>query len=246
MLRGRPRKIVALLLAAVVIVGLLPLDALVPDQLTPEDNVAAPGIVARSARAPAVSHQVYGYLPYWQLDAGTADRLDYRVLTTIAFFGIGIRADGNLDKLGLGYLAFVSPSAVKVTNAAHVKGVRVVPTFQLFDAGAMTQMRTFLRDAKAQQTFIRQAVDLIVKRRADGANLDFEPMPESLSKPFTSFVAKFRTALRKRLPRSTLVVALEAAPPTSLMRARWPRSTAAGPASAGTWTGSCATPRRTS
>ena len=218
MLRGRPRKIVALLLAVVVIVGLLPLDSLVPPELTPDDNVAAPGILARSARAPAVSHQVYGYLPYWQLDAGTAKRLDYRILTTIAFFGIGIRSDGNLDKRGLGYMAFVSPSAVAVTNAAHVQGVRIVPTFQLFDSGQMHEMRAFLGDNRAQQTFIKQAVDLIVKRRADGANLDFEPMPEGLSKDFTTFVARFRTAMRKRLPRSTLVVALEAAPPTSLIR----------------------------
>jgi GH18 family chitinase len=82
----------------------------------------------------------------------------------------------------------------------------------------MSEMRAFLRSERSQQTFIKQAVDLIVKRRADGANLDFEPMPESLSKDFTSFVARFRTALRKRQPRSTLVVALEAAPPTSLIK----------------------------
>ena len=218
MLRGRPRKIVAFLLIVVVVVGLLPLDSLLPDELTPEDNVAAPGIIARSPRAPAVSHQVYGYLPYWRLDAGTAKRLDYRVLTTIAFFGIGISSSGTLDRRGFGYLAFVSPAAVAVTNAAHKNGVRVVPTFQLFDGGAMRQMGAFLRSERAQQTFIKQAVDLIVKRRADGANLDFEPIPESLSKRFSTFVARFRTALRKRQPRSTLVVALEASPPTSLIR----------------------------
>ena len=86
----------------------------------------------RVNRATSLTHEVYGYLPYWQLNGSTAERLDYRLLSTIAFFGIGIKPDGNLDKRGFGYAAFISEDAIAVTNAAHARGVRVVPTFQLF------------------------------------------------------------------------------------------------------------------
>ena len=219
MLRGRARKLLVLLLALVVVVGLLPLDSLVrgpdPDD---QDLVGATAIRARASRAPALTHQVYGYLPYWQLNSGTAERLDYRLLSTIAFFGIGIKPDGNLDKRGMGYAAFISPSAIAVTNAAHAHGVRVVPTFQLFGWHDMRAMRAFLRSKEAQKRFIQQAVKLVAARKADGANLDFEPLPEALAKPFIAFVADFRAALRKKVPKSTLVVALEAAPAASTIK----------------------------
>lgn len=219
MLRGRARKLVAFLLVLVVGIGLLPLDSLVrgpaPDD---QDLVGASAIRARANRPASLTAEVYGYLPYWQLNAGTAERLDYRLLTTIAFFGIGIKSDGNLDKRGWGYAAFISPSAVAVTNAAHAQGVRVVPTFQLFGWSDLTAMRKFLGSDAAQKKFIDQAVKLIVARKADGANLDFEPLPESLGKSFNAFVAKFRAALRKKLPKSTLVVALEASPASSTIK----------------------------
>jgi hypothetical protein len=51
---------------------------------------------------------------------------------------------------------------------------------------------------------------MIASRRADGANLDFEPVPDSLAKPFASFVARFRKALDNAIPDATLVVALGA------------------------------------
>ena len=38
-----------------------------------------------------------------------------------------------------GTQAYLSSNAVAVTNAAHANGVRVVPTFQLFDSGSLTE-----------------------------------------------------------------------------------------------------------
>jgi spore germination protein YaaH len=218
MLRGRARKLVFFLLVLVVAVGLLPLDSLVPGP-APDDQdlVGASSIRGRVNRPTSLTHQVYGYLPYWQLNNETAKRLDYRLLSTIAFFGIGIKPDGNLDKRGFGYAAFISDDAIAVTNAAHAHGVRVVPTFQLFGWYDLTEMKTFLADEQAQDRFIAQAVKLVAARKADGANLDFEPVPEALAKQYVSFVAEFRAALRKKLPKSTLVVALEAGPAPSLI-----------------------------
>ena len=79
-------------------------------------------------------HEVYGYLPYWRLDSGTVDRLHYELVSTIAFFGLGIKSNGALDTDWVGYKEYVGDDAAAVTNAAHDRGVRVVPTFQLFDS----------------------------------------------------------------------------------------------------------------
>jgi spore germination protein YaaH len=169
-----------------------------------------PGLRARSARPPAASHEIYGYLPYWQVDAGTARRIDYRTVTTIAFFAIPVQANGTLNRASAGYRAYVGRAARAITNAAHAHGVRVVPTFQLFDGGQLAKMRQFLHSRAAQTRFIHQAISLMIHRRADGANVDFEPVPRSLAAPFASFIARFGRAIHARFPRSQLVVATPA------------------------------------
>jgi spore germination protein YaaH len=169
-----------------------------------------PGVRPRSARPPAASHEIYGYLPYWQVDAGTARRIDYRTVTTIAFFAVPVQADGTLNRASAGYRAYVGRAARAITNAAHAHGVRVVPTFQLFDRGQLTRMRQFLHSRAAQTRFIHQALSLMIHRRADGANVDFEPVPRSLAAPFASFIARFGRAIHARFPRSQLVVATPA------------------------------------
>ncbi len=178
---------------------------------------ADPGIQPRVTGIAPLSHQVYGYLPYWRLDSGTVDRLDYDLVSTIAFFGLGIKADGNLDTAWRGYAAYTSANAAAVTNAAHAKGVRVVPTFQLFDSSSLTKMSAFLNSPAARERFIGQALDLMARRSADGANVDFEPVPSTIAPSFVAFIGQFRTALRVRFPTATLVVATSAGAPSNLI-----------------------------
>ena len=152
-----------------------------------------------------LDHEVYAYLPYWRLDSGTVDRLQYDLVSTIAFFGVPIKADGNLDTAWVGYQEYVGEDAAAVTNAAHDRGVRVVPTFQLFDSGSLTKMLAFLGSATAQNQFIGQALDLMAARQADGANLDFEPVYNEQAAAYLAFVKRFRTAMQARFPTAQLV-----------------------------------------
>jgi spore germination protein YaaH len=208
------------LVAAVFVSALLVVAPLAPGPLAaPVARAADPGIQPRVGRITPLQKQVYGYLPYWRLDAGTASRLDYDLISTVAFFGLGIKKDGNIDTAWRGYTAYTSDAAVAVTNAAHAKGVRVVPTFQMFDSGTLVKMKTFLHSAAAQTRFIRQALALMARRSADGANFDFEPMPQSLSLDYAKFLGKFKTAMRKQFPSGKLVAATSAGAPLTLIDA---------------------------
>ena len=210
MLARQPWRGLAVLLTLILGLGVLPFAGLVPDPLATDSSLVATGIRDRAPTHARLSQQVYGYLPYWELNRSTAAGLRYDLLTTIALFGIGITAGGSLDQKAPGYVSYLGKNAAAVINAAHAHGVRVVPTFQLFDFGKLTDIRAFLGRPAAQQRFISEAMKLIALRKADGANIDVEPVPDSLAKEFTSFVARFRTALRKRFPDATLVVALGA------------------------------------
>ena len=176
----------------------------------------------RTGRPPALGRQVYGYLPWWNLDSGTAGRLRYDLVTTVALFGIKIHADGSLDRTSPGYVGYLGPAAAAVTNAAHASGVRVVPTFQLFDTGTLRDVRAFLASPAAQTRFIRHAVALVTARRADGASLDFEPVPDDLGGAFARFVARFRAGLRAHDRSSSLVVAMAAGAAPTLIEALVP------------------------
>lgn len=242
-----PRLLVIAILALALGVGLTPVTGTVVPAGLPGHAAtvdAATGLIPRATARRRLSHEVYGYLPYWRIDGGTAGRLDYDLLSTIAIFGIGIDRDGGLTTAAPGYRAYVGPNGSAIINAAHAKGVRVVPTFQLFDSGSLATMRAFLASAGAQQAFIANALRLMAARRADGASLDFEPMPASLVPGYLAFVARFRSALRRHQPGATLVNATAAAAPTALIAGlaplvdaefvmaydyAWSGSTAAGP-----------------
>ena len=72
-------------IASVVAVTLFVLAPLVPAPFgAPVARAADPGINPRVAGIAPLEKQVYGYLPYWRLDAGTVDRLDYDLISTIA------------------------------------------------------------------------------------------------------------------------------------------------------------------
>ena len=54
-------------------------------------------ILAAPVSSGGLRREVFGFLPYWELtDAST--RLDYSVLSTIAYFGVGADKDGHLIK----------------------------------------------------------------------------------------------------------------------------------------------------
>jgi spore germination protein YaaH len=180
-------------------------------------SAADPGIQPRADVPSLLSHEVYGYLPYWRLNSGTAGQLEYDLLSTIAFFGLGIKATGDIDMAWTGTQAYLSSNAAAVTNAAHAKGVRVVPTFQLFDSGTLPKMTAFLNSASAQDRFIGQALNLMERRSADGANFDFEPMPETMTARYLAFLTKFRAAMDTRFPGATLVNATSAGAPGALI-----------------------------
>ena len=96
--RHRRGLLLTALVAAVVLAPLRPAAAAAAD----------PGIQPRANVKSLLSHQVYGYLPYWRLNSGTAAQLDYDLVSTIAFFGLGIKATGDIDMAWRGTQAYLS------------------------------------------------------------------------------------------------------------------------------------------
>ena len=146
--------------------------------------------------------QVFGFLPYWTLgDSSTV--LKYDLLSTIAYFGVGVDSSGNLQKQNAdgsttaGWAGWTSSDLTATIEAAHQRGTRVVLTVQSF-AWTSTQaanQAALLGSGTAQANLAQQIAAAVRDRGADGVNLDFEPLTAGHEADFTAFVRLLRSQL---------------------------------------------------
>ena len=96
-----------------------------------------PADLAAAVDPGGLKREVFGFLPYWEL-TDSSTRLDWEKLSTIAYFGVGAAANGNLQKRNSGRLDHGRLERLdeleddRVINAAHANGTRVVLTVQSF------------------------------------------------------------------------------------------------------------------
>jgi spore germination protein YaaH len=161
----------------------------------------APGAVAKR------QIDVFGYLPYWEIDAKVDAYLRYDVLSTIALFGVAFRPDGSFNTADPSYRTVTGSTAAAIIAHAHAAGVRVVMTFESFNADRNAQ---FLEDPQAQSTFIGNALALISRLGIDGANVDIEGLSGTYFDEYGTFVGALRQAVLGQHPGGEVTVATNA------------------------------------
>ena len=182
------------------------------DVPNPGPAIAAYPVSAMTTAEPLVEppgatdlrRQVFGFLPYWQLSARST-RLDYRLLSTIAYFGVGADSDGDLVKrnrdssISIGWAGWTSSRMTSVIDAAHRRGTRVVLTVQAFawTTSQADSQSALLGNASARLKLARQIAAAVRDRGADGVNLDFEPLVSGRSDEFVALVRTIRTELSR-------------------------------------------------
>ena len=194
---------------------------------TSRGSAAGPGSIDVPSRAPAIAavpasfevatkapldppaatdlrRQVFGFLPYWELSDGST-RLNYQLLSTIAYFGVGADGDGNLIKrnangsISTGWSGWTSARLASIIRAAHLRHTRVVLTVQSFawTTNQAANQSALLGSAAARLRLARQVAAAVRDRGADGVNLDFEPLVSGRSDEFTALVRTIRSELDK-------------------------------------------------
>ncbi len=146
--------------------------------------------------------EVFGFLPYWEL-ADQSTTLDWEKLSTIAYFGVGAAANGDLQRqetdgsTSVGWSGWTSSDLTTVIDAAHANGARVVLTVQSFawTSSQLSRQKALLGSETARANLARQIAAAVRDRGADGVNLDFEPIAATFADEFTSLVQSIRTEL---------------------------------------------------
>ncbi|HTS15804.1 MAG TPA: cell wall-binding repeat-containing protein [Candidatus Sulfotelmatobacter sp.] len=195
---GRPR--LAVRLAAVVLLGASILAMAAPGATlaAPASHAAAPAPALAQASTPApkgLTGEVYGFLPYWEIDSGTDAYLRYDLLTTVALFAVYYDAAGNLDTttlLGSGRAALIGP----IVQHAHAQGVRVDLTLRPSTDTANAN-QAFFANPTAQAAVIANMAAEVASLGLDGANVDIESLFNSDFAAYGAFGASLRAALVK-------------------------------------------------
>lgn len=173
----------------------------------------AGGVVGPGGALPnGLQREVLGFLPYWMLDATTRQQLRYDLLSTIAYFSIGVQPNGYLERgptsaRTQGWTGWTSAALTDVINNAHARGVKVVPTITMMAwDGDYAGMSQFLNSAEYRARLIDDLATVIGARNADGVNVDFEPVPTTLRTQFSAFIRELKAGLVARGVGSYLTV----------------------------------------
>lgn len=158
--------------------------------------------------AAAPTHEVLGFAPYWTIRQ--LEEIDYTTLTTLAYFGIPIRADGTFDTDSQGYRTFGSETAQNVFTKTRQHGRKVVVTLTNMNNAVIEQ---FLEDPQAGDRAIGSAVALMEQYDLDGFNIDIEYGGTARAvhrDAFTEFVRKFSDRVHQVNPHAHVSVSVYA------------------------------------
>ncbi len=175
----------------------------VVDPLTTASDVD----LAATVSSGGLRREVFGFLPYWELNASST-RLDWDKISTVSFFGVGADGSGNLQKQDsdgsstVGWSGWTSSKMTGVINDAHASGARVVLTVQSFawSTTGLARQKALLGSSTARSNLATQITKAIRDRGADGVNLDFEPLANGYADEFTSLVRTIRSKLNAAAP----------------------------------------------
>lgn len=150
---------------------------------------------------PMVPGEVLAFAPYWTLAQQTT--FDLSGVDTVSYFGLGVNANGTLQRSGTGWVGFTSQDFADLVTRAHDSGVRVVLTVNCFSQAALNQL-TSSRAAAA--TLARQAVAAMQAENLDGVNLDLEGQGPTDAAGLTRLVATVSAAVHAVNPESQVTI----------------------------------------
>jgi spore germination protein YaaH len=201
--RFRRRRFVLVGLLVAGVVGSLAMLGRSPGEASGDDVAASlPPITSAAPRIPG--HEVYGFVPYWEIDRTIAAHLRRTDATTIALFSVTNRRSGELDRRQSGFEKVTGEIGRRIIADAHAAGRRVDVTWTSF--GRDRNDRLF-GDVTAQNKVIANLIALRADLGVDGLAVDVEGIADTDIPAYGAFIGRLRTALLEAAPRATVTAA---------------------------------------
>ncbi len=158
---------------------------------------------------PVPKHELFGFVPYWEMNDGIADHLARTPLTTLALFSVTHTKDGAIDTKQTGYKRITGAIGKQLIREAHARKVHVELTYTSFGTA---RNKTFFGSRPLQDATIEGLVALAVRIDVDGINVDVERIDADLTPAYGAFVGRLREALRAKIPGAQVSTATTSGP----------------------------------
>ncbi|HEX2755404.1 MAG TPA: glycosyl hydrolase family 18 protein [Candidatus Limnocylindrales bacterium] len=206
---GPVGRVVIALVAAASVVGAVVLVG-APATGGPGRLASATPSAADPTSAPLLAgHEVYGFVPYWEIDDTIAAHLRATDATTIALFSVTNTSKGAIATTLKGYRAIDGPIGREIVTDAHRLGRRVDMTWTSF---GRPRNDALFRSEDLQNRVIASLVALRADLDVDGIAVDVEEIGDTDIPAYGGFVGRLRTALRASDPTATVTATTGAGP----------------------------------
>ncbi|MEP6638945.1 MAG: glycosyl hydrolase family 18 protein [Chloroflexota bacterium] len=163
---------------------------------------------------PIPGHELFGFVPYWEMNGDIAAHLARTPLTTLALFSVTHTKTGTLNTSQVGYRRITGPLGKQLIREAHDRSTAVQLVYTSF--GTARNAR-FFGSLPVQDATIADLVALADKIDADGIDVDIEQLGVELIPAYGAFVGRLKTALRAALPKGQVSAATTSGPTGAAM-----------------------------
>ena len=166
---------------------------------------SSPSPTTGAVPPPTPGHELYGYLPYWEMDdPGIADHVAAQPLTTLALFSVTHNGKGAINANAQGHAWVTGDVGRRLIADAHARGTRVELVYTSFGA---PRNRRLLDDTVLQAKVIDSLLAAVRDLGADGINVDIEALDAMLVPAYGTFVGDLLGAAEATNPDLTVSVA---------------------------------------
>ena len=162
---------------------------------------------SQTTTRPVPGHELFGFVPYWEMNDGIADHLAKTPLTTLALFSVTHTKTGKIDTGQQGYKRITGAIGQQLIKEAHDRGVAVQLVYSSF--GTARNQR-FFGSATLPDATIAALVALADTTGVDGIDVDVEQLGDELIPAYGAFVGRLRDALRAKHPDAVVSVSTAA------------------------------------
>ena len=166
---------------------------------------AAPATTESHAPAPPPipGHEVYGFVPYWEMDAGIADHLAETDLSTLALFSVTHRSSGRMQDNQTGYRRITGDLGQRLIREAHKRGTRVELVYTSFGEA---KNRAFYGTTRRRAAGSRSSSTSPRSTASTASTSTWSSCRPTSFRPTGPGSAACATALRERLPDAQVSV----------------------------------------
>jgi spore germination protein YaaH len=162
---------------------------------------------ARPTSHPVPGHEVFGFVPYWEMNGDIAEHLAKTPLTTLALFSVTHTKDGAIDTKQTGYKRITGSIGQQLISEAHARGTAVQ---LVYSSLGKPRNQLLFASLSVQDKTISSLVALARKIGVDGIDVDVEQLGDDLVPAYGAFVGRLRAALRAAMPDGRVSVATSA------------------------------------